>query len=1083
MPRGAAPVHSDHTSDKEGSADVSLSRVVLFLLLGAAALFAQANDSALIVGTVTDPTGAVVSGASVKFLHLATNASNEVRTDERGEFRTPPLRIGEYVVEADFPGFKKFSQRGVMLSIGDVRQLDIRLQVGQASETVNVEATAALLQTSDSTVGTVINNQQIEDLPLNGRDYLQLAALSSGTIAASQGVSIGGQAGTQVAFLLDGQDNNNQEILTSHSGQKEIIKPSVDAIQEFKVVTNGYSAEFGRSSSGVVSVALKSGSNTIHGTAYEFIRNQDVDAKNLFAVTLPPYKRNQYGATIGGPVKKDRTFVFGDFEILDVITSTTVVATVPTLAERQGIFPGTIFNPATYNAATGLRTTFANNAIPQSLWDSAAAAVLSYIPLPTTGAAASNYFYNEPQNQSGNKWDLRADQILTDKQNLYFRYSEQNVNYPVTSPVAPVNGNYETGSGAQVDNSKSFVLGYNNVLSNNLVASAKAGWNNIFWNEAFPNQNLTSGIVPGVGVFPGLTSVAISNYQAVGVSNVPNRDDSQNRQLSGDLTWTKGAHSIKAGVQVYWLQTNFFSSQQSSGIFSFNGQYTRNSSTLAGGNAFADFLLGDASSESLSNYAYLRFRTPYTDFFVQDDWKVTRRLTLNLGLRYELQPPPVEKQNKIANFELGSSPQLVLAGSQGGSLADRALQGVDYHQFAPRVGFAYELPDNKTVLRGGYGIFYANIITNGGMQSLEINPPNHLRVNLSTNPNVPSLFFNQGFAAGTLVTANAKSVELVSYDTNSVPPIAQEWNFNIQRELPHGILVEAGYFGNKFDHGFWQLDGNAPPPEAGNVNANRPIQTAVVPGAGTITLADVLREAKDAYSRFNALQAKIEKRYANGVTFIGSYQYSKTIALGDAAGVQNPLDWNADRAPAATDMRQHFVGSAVYALPFGKGRTYGARWGRFTNALLGGWSVSPIVTVNSGLPVNVTVQGDPSNTGTQGNTGNNDRPNVIGTVQLSDPTVQEWFNTAAFAPNAKYTFGNAGRNIVRAPGLVNLDIGAQKIFQLTERFRAQLRIESFNATNTPALGAPNAVLGSPTFGQITTAGAARTNQASLKIIF
>jgi hypothetical protein len=348
---------------------------------------------------------------------------------------------------------------------------------------------------------------------------------------------------------------------------------------------------------------------------------------------------------------------------------------------------------------------------------------------------------------------------------------------------------------------------------------------------------------------------------------------------------------------------------------------------------------------------------------------------------------------------------------------------------------------------------------------------------------VPSLFLYQGFPGDTLVTSNAKSVELVSYDTNSAPPTAQEYNFNIQRELPGGILVEAGYYGNKYDHGFWQLDGNAPPPEPGNVNSNRPIQTAVVPGEGTITLADVLREAKDAYSRFNALQAKIEKRYSNGVTFIGAYQWSHTIALGDASGVQNPLDWDADRASAGTDMRQHFVGSAVYALPFGKGRTYGSHWNRFTNALLGGWSVSPIVTVNTGLPVNVTVTGDPSNTGTQSNTGNNDRPNIVGTVQLADPTVQEWFNTAAFAPNAKYTFGDAGRNIIRAPGLVNLDIGAQKIFQITERVRAQIRIESFNATNTPALGAPNATVGSPTFGQITSAGAARENQASLKILF
>jgi hypothetical protein len=468
---------------------------------------------------------------------------------------------------------------------------------------------------------------------------------------------------------------------------------------------------------------------------------------------------------------------------------------------------------------------------------------------------------------------------------------------------------------------------------------------------------------------------------------------------------------------------------------------------------------------------------------VQDDWKISRRLTFNIGLRYEIDLPPVDKGNKIANFELGPSPALVLAGSQASSWADRALQGTDYHQFAPRFGFAYALPDNKTVLRGGYGIFYSNIITNGGMQSMEINPPNHLRVNLSTNPNVPSLFLNNGFASNTLSTAKATNVELVSYDTNSVPPTAQEWNFNIQRQLPRGVLVEVGYYGNTFDHGYWQIDGNAPPPEPGNVNANRPIQKTLVPGSGIITLADVVREGKDAYSRYNALQAKIEKRYRNGLTFIASYSYSKTFGLGDSAGVQNPLDWNADRADADTDMRQHFVGSAVYALPFGKGKTFGSNWNRFTNALLGGWSIAPIVTVDTGMLVNVSLNGDPSNTGTQSNTGNNDRPNVVGTWQLSNPTVQEWFNTAAFVPNAKYAFGNAGRNIVQAPGLINLDIGAHKSFQITERISAQLRVESFNATNTPALSAPNAVLGTPGFGQITSAGPSRENQIAFKVLF
>jgi len=1075
---------------------VHRSTAILFFSLAGLYAFGQGTDEAIVVGTITDPTGAVVGGASIKLLHVATNATAEARSDDRGQYRTPPLRIGEYVINIEAQGFKQFHQSGVVLDIGDVRKLDASLEVGQVSESVNVEAAAPLLQTSDSTVGTVINNKQIEDLPLNGRDYLQLAALSSGTIAASAGVSIGGQAGTQASFLLDGQDNNNQSILTSHSGQKEIIKPSIDAIQEFKVVTNGYSAEYGRSSSGVVSVALKSGSNDFHGVVYEFLRNQDVDAKNLFAAKIPPYKRNQYGATVGGPVIRNKTFFFADFELANIITTTAVVGTVPTLAERQGIFPGILYDPSTYSATTGNRTPFAENTVPASLWDPTAVKILNYFPLPTTSAATNNYLYNEPANQNPSKWDFRIDQILSEKQNLFFRFSSQDQSNAVTAAIPPINGNYVTGSGAQTDNGKSFVLVHNGTWAPNLVSSIHVGWNYLFWNDAFASQGLTSLGIPGVSAnYPGFSSIAITNYQAIGVSNVPNQDGSQNRQLSGDLTWIKGAHSLKFGVQASWLQTNFLSSQQASGIFNFNGQYTRNSANLTGGNPLADFLLGDSSSESLSNFAFLQFRAPWTHFFVQDDWKVTRRLTLNIGLRYEISLPFVDKGNKIANFDMDTTPanpQLVLAGSQGSSWSDRALQGTSYHNFAPRFGFAYSLPDNHTVLRGGYGIFYSNAITLGGMQSMEINPPNHLRVNLSTNPNVPSLILNRGFAANALSTSNATGVELVSYDRNNVPPTAQEWNFDIQRELPRGILVEVGYYGNKFDHNWWQLDGNAPPPEPGNINSNRPFTSTLVPGAGTITLADVLRISKDGYSRYNGLQAKIEKRYTSGVTFIASYAYSKTMGLGDTNGVQNPQDWDADRAVSSQDMTQHFVGSAVYSLPFGKGKTFGSQWNRFTDAVLGGWSVGPIVTVDTGTPLNVTVQGDPSNTGQQSNTGNNDRPNVVGNWHLSDPTTQEWFNTAAFTPNAKYTFGDAGRNVLRGPGLFNLDLAAHKSFRITERITAQLRLESFNITNTPALAAPpagsttsglNVVVGSPTFGQITTAGPPRDNQVGLKIIF
>ena len=438
--------------------------------------------------------------------------------------------------------------------------------------------------------------------------------------------------------------------------------------------------------------------------------------------------------------------------------------------------------------------------------------------------------------------------------------------------------------------------------------------------------------------------MVITGYPDLGVSNVPNADASQDRQLSGDVTWSKGRHNLKFGVQEYWLQTNFLSSQLSSGVFDFDGQYTKN--------PLADFLLGAAYSTSLSNYSYLALRAPWTNFFAQDDWKITSKLTLNIGLRYELDPPSVQKNNTISNFDLDTNPGhpvLVPAGSQGSSIADRALQNVNYNQWAPRFGLAYSL-DSKTVIRAGAGTFYSNVITEGGMQSMEVNPPWNIRSVFTTNKNVaPTLVLADGFASDALSLANASNVELISYDRKGVTPTDYQWNFNIQRQLPGGILLEVGYYGNKLDHMWRQIDGNPAPPEPGNINSNRPYNSTLVPGTDdTITLANVVRIQKDGWSAYNALQAKIEKRYSNGLTFIASYAYSKTIALGDTAAVQDQQDWMADKALSSLNMTQHFVGSAVYQLPFGQGRQFGANWNRITNGFLGGWSFAPIFTVSTG---------------------------------------------------------------------------------------------------------------------------------------
>lgn len=1077
--------------------------LALGILAGATYMSAQVATNAIVVGTVTDSSQGVIANASVTLTHLATAAVTKVVTNSNGQYRTPPLHIGEYSVVIESKGFKQFRESGVILDIGAVRQLDAVLEPGQVFESVDVQANPeGLLQSSDSTVGTVITNQQIAALPLNGgssgRDYLQLAILSAGTTPAlgtSGGIGIGGQAGSQVAFLLDGLDNNSQQISTGHSGQKEIIKPSVDAIEEFKVVTNGYSAEYGRSSSGVVSVQLKSGTNTIHGSAFEFLRNDAIDARNYFAQQALPYKQNDFGGTIGGPIRKDRIFAFGDIEFFRLRQQIPTFSLLPTPAQRSGNFSTTIYDPATYNSSTKARTAFLGNQIPSGRFDTISLRVLNYFPQPNLSAIGNsyNYLYNSPEPSNNYRWDIRSDQILSSKQSLYERFSSQQVNNGLVAPLPPLEGQNYTGSGSQNTNSLSFVVGYNTALSPTVLASVRGGWNFLYWHDFLPNQTLTSIGIAGVETsYPGFSQIAVTNYATLGVSNVPNIDSSEDRELAADITWNRGRHTLKFGWQEHWLQTNFNSSQRSSGIFSFNGEYTSKSGgSGTADQAFADFLLGTSSKEQLSSIALLNFRTPYTHVFVQDDWKANRNLTLNLGLRYEISPPPVDKHNAIANFDIDTDPdkpRLVQAGSEGSSIAARALQNVSYTGVAPRAGFAYSFPDEKTVVRGGYGIFYSNLITLGGMQSLEINPPNSLpRVTISPNATIPTNYLAAGFPEGTLSFTNGKNVELASYDRRAKVPTDQQWNLNIQRELPLGILTEVGYYANKFDHNWWQVDGNPAPstptsllPSSG-INGNRAFTSTTIPVSGdpTITLADVIRIRKEGWSQYNGLQLKAEKRYSDGLTFIASYAYSKTIGIGDISGIQNQADIDAERAVTNTDMRHHFVGSTVYPLPFGLHRRFGSNWNRWVDGALGGWSVTPIVTLSSGTPLNLTEAANPSNTG-----GTADRPNAIGRWKLNKPSPREWFNTNAFSANPSGTYGNAGRNLLLSPGIANIDAGIHKTLVISERLTAQFRFESFNAINTPHFGPPGLDVGaSKAFGIITTAGAPRENQLAVKFLF
>jgi hypothetical protein len=1074
--------------------------------------FGQAVDTAMIVGTVSDSTGAVMPGVTVRLTHVATDTVSQVQTDNAGYYRTPPLRIGEYKIDVEAQGFKKVTRSGVVLNVGDIRTVDFALEIGQVTESVAITAQAPLLQTVEGSAGAVVENKLVVELPLNGRDYLQLAKISPGvsdpgSAQGAQGISVNGSQGTQVNFLIDGIDNNNQTI-ASQGLQKEALKPQIDAVQEFKVVTNGYSAEYGRSMGGVVTVTTKSGTNDLHGTLFFFGRNEAVDARNYFTpatASKPPFKRDQYGFSVGGPVKKNRAFLFGDVQWTKVRQSQVNINSVPPLPWRQGDFTGfgapTIYDPTTYNAATNTRQPFGGNMIPQTRMDRITTRVLNWWPTPQVATAANNYTWVVPVREDDINWDVRYDQTLSAKDNYYVRFSRQDRNVP-RIPGLPDSSDGLMKQGQDADySSYHTALVYNRIIKSNLVFSLRGGWNMLNDQFSTPEKavNPLIGVVENNGLdttLPGSATFGASGFTGLGVQGPQGNSFatimSQTRQESSDFTWMRGRHTVKFGQAIFWLQSYLLQPTGALGGFSFNAQFTRQSSTLTGGQPIADMLLGLSTGYSDETFRTMRLRSPWIQQYVQDDWRVSDRLSLNLGLRYEVNLPWVEKGNRMANFDLDTnpnSPTLVVAGSKGSDWSSRALQNVNMRNLAPRVGFAYRL-GQSTVLRGGYGLFYANLANTGGGEFMEINPPYHFAISFSQDPVNPTFRVQDGLPANNLNPANAPAASLSSFQRNGKSPLAQQWNFNIQRQLPGGILFQIGYFGSKANHIVEKYDLNYALPGPGAINPRRRFTSILFPGTTvSVPLSSLNSFRYSANALYHALQTRAEKRFSKGLSFLVAYTWSKDI--GDAGwingeaspngynawGVQDPTNLRAERSLLQQDLRHSFVGSWVYELPVGRGKPWGSAWRTLPNAALGGWSITGIATLHTGFPMNLQVQGDPLNTG------ESDRPDVVGDWHLANPSPGLWFNKDAFAKNQPYRFGNAGRYILQSPGLTNFDLAVFKSFQPVERVRVQFRAEAFNVFNTPPLGWANTTVGVGAFGTITSAGPPRNLQFGLKLVF
>ncbi|MCI0621615.1 MAG: TonB-dependent receptor [Acidobacteria bacterium] len=1086
---------------------VSLRKLAILVALQFVLAVSGQAQTAQFVGTVLDPTRAVIPEAEVTAFHVETGIRRRTVTNESGYYTLPSLPTGTYTLQVQKQGFRPVTQSGIKLDIEQVARLDFQLQVGEVTDSIQVEASAPMLQFADSSQGQVIANRQIVELPLNGRNYTQLILLSSGatqpepgTRGSRSGFSSNGQRSYQNNFLLDGIDNNTN-LLAVQSDDFQVIQPNVDAIQEFKVQTNAYGAEYGRGAGAVVNVAIKSGTNAFHGTLFEFLRNDNIEANNFFnnraGVPRPEFRQNQFGGTLGGPIRKNKAFFFGDYQGTRIRRASTQNSLVPTAPERQGDFSQTflggalqtIYDPSTYDPATNMRSPFPQNRIPTNRIDPVAAKLVELYPLPNTPAVGANFISNFPIRDDADQFDVRSDLQVTSQDHLFVRYSYQNrpVFNPPPLPAPAVGGVFSQGARTYTGNSA--VLGHTHIFSPTLLSDLRLGYTRIVADWAPTNSeplNQKFGIKGTQPDLPGLASLGISGYQSLGDPGfLPNITKANNYELSGALHWNKSRHDVALGANGRHVQSTLFTTPQTRGQFGFTGNFTRQTSPLTAGNGLADFLLGIPTGSTISGTAQgFYLRSPLA-LYIQDNWRLSSRLALNLGLRYERAPFYHERYGNIGNLFLPGAggagvPRLLTPRDPG--VPGSSLVSVDNTNFAPRLGFAYEL-SSKMVLRGAYGIFYGAEEQVGGGSMLHNNPPFNTRSDFATNNLVPNLLLSTGFPLG----AVPQRPRLIVMSEDFPSPYSQQWNVTIERQLAGELVVSAAYVGSASAHVYHGNEINAPPPGPGNVNDRRPIDRVDFPVFGVIPVGAIFRTEPRGLANYHSLQLRAEKRYTSGLFLLGSWIYSKAIDLsgdlyGDGAsgGINNNSDIRAERGRASFDVRHRAVVSYGYELPFGKGRALAKALPAAVDHLVGGWQIQGITTFRSGLPFTVSATGNASNTQS------GDRPDLIGDPHLPSEqrSIDRWFDSAAFRRQAQFTFGNAGRNILSGPRLANFDFSLFKNFVLRESVTVQFRSEVFNLMNSAHFGQPGATLGTAPFGRIqSTVAPPRQFQFALKLLF
>ncbi|HEY3936171.1 MAG TPA: TonB-dependent receptor [Bryobacteraceae bacterium] len=1130
-------------------------------LLLTCALYAQV-DTGTILGTVRDATGAIVPNATVTVRNEGTGFSQATTTGSSGTFVITPLKIGRYSVEASSSGFKRERRTGLDLNIQQQLVVDFSLQIGDVSSEVEVTAAVPLLQTESGSVGQVVNTQVINDLPLNGRNYTFLARLVPGaTVGQPEGRGLNANGwfaanGTRPAqnnYLLDGIDNNTNDI-DFLAGAAYVLKPPIDAISEFKLQTSSFSAEFGRAGGAVLNATLKSGTNQFHGSAWEFLRNDKVDATDYFlnAAGQPKgsFKQNQFGATTGGRIIKDKTFFFADYEGTRIRQGNPETGySVPTAAERDSGFTnfsdllslqsgslkdatgksyplGTLFDPATTQSIGNgqyVRTPFAGNIIPANRLDPNAVKLLSLYPAPTGPGLLNNFSANRNATTDVNSFDVRIDENLTEKDQIFGRYSWSHSPSYLPPPFTGFGDGGAYSQGQQSVNTMGAALSYSHSFSPTLVNEARAGFNreHTTRDQAYANTlNIPSQFgIQGIPQLPGnggLPNLAIGDLSQLGSTEWLIGDRYSNTlQFTENLTKVYKTHTFKGGFEAQEISAPWLSPPYSRGAFDFNGQYTTIPNLTDTSTGRAQFLLapsgpgniGGADSVSVSNFGDVATIRSYYGAFFQDDWKVSSKLTLNLGVRWDWFSPTGEKYSAQANFLPGANPEYIIPASRKGDPAlspsfpqllaqdgislvysnayGSGLSKVQKDNFAPRVGFAYQVTP-KFVVRGGYGIYYGAFENRGGSPSLGYNYPFQYSFTFrNANAESPVLYPN-----GTIATlenglssvplspsaVNASGLSLRGIQFNYVTPYVQSYNLTLQYQLTSVDSIEAGYVASLSRH-LESFIGSNDQSVLLPLGYNPQSYVPYPDFARGSSLADTIGVAN-----YHSLQTKYQRRFSNGLTMLFAYTFAKTLtdagdllSGGGVAGYRAPYlpGWGIkkDMGLAPFDIRHALSLSGIYALPFGKGQQHMSNSNRVAEFILGNWSTNWILTLDTGQPQTISCA-------TSTGAGTGCYALYTGLNPYANSNVSQFYNPAAFATPAAvtqvgqtdYAPLGGGNTQVSGPPLRRLDFSLFKSFPINETMRFEFRAESFNLTNTPAFAQPGNLnyLDTTNFGRITS---------------